>query len=314
MKKSYKIDVDCANCANKMEAAANNTPGVKSAIVSFMTMKMKVEFEDDAPFNSENVNKLARIVHGYCADEELPHLDKNAMARIVEYSSRLAGNHSKLSTRFNEIIQIIGEAGTWARLDRVKVVTEDYITKALNEKGIYLQNRVKEELHITKTFVGNEKEKITFTNYDLGKINEVKISKYGELIKENVKLESGEIRKSVLANHGILVESINNEKVSNNTHITLANNNDKMIVNINGKDKKVRIGAPVETKDCNFNVEFDITLQGKNAVFDNESKAFFKFEDKDKLIDKALKEEIEKKAENILNNEKEVEKIETISL
>ena len=46
MKKTYKIDVDCANCANKMEEAAQNTPGVKHATVNFMTLKMIVEFED----------------------------------------------------------------------------------------------------------------------------------------------------------------------------------------------------------------------------------------------------------------------------
>ena len=48
MKKSYKIDVDCAACAEKMEVAAKETPGVKDAVVSFMTLKMKVEFEDGA--------------------------------------------------------------------------------------------------------------------------------------------------------------------------------------------------------------------------------------------------------------------------
>lgn len=46
MKKSYKIEVDCANCANKMEEAANNTAGVKNAVVNFMALKMIVEFED----------------------------------------------------------------------------------------------------------------------------------------------------------------------------------------------------------------------------------------------------------------------------
>ena len=46
MKKSYKIDVDCANCANKMEEAANKTAGVKQAVVNFMTLKMNVEFEE----------------------------------------------------------------------------------------------------------------------------------------------------------------------------------------------------------------------------------------------------------------------------
>ena len=46
MKKAYKIDVDCANCANKMEVAAQNTDGVKDATVNFMTLKMIVEFEE----------------------------------------------------------------------------------------------------------------------------------------------------------------------------------------------------------------------------------------------------------------------------
>lgn len=46
MKKTYKIEVDCANCANKMEDAARKTEGVKDAVVNFMALKMKVEFEE----------------------------------------------------------------------------------------------------------------------------------------------------------------------------------------------------------------------------------------------------------------------------
>ena len=46
MKKTYKIDVDCANCANLMEDAARKTSGVQSATVNFMTLKMNVEFEE----------------------------------------------------------------------------------------------------------------------------------------------------------------------------------------------------------------------------------------------------------------------------
>ena len=48
MKKTYKIEVDCANCANLMEQAAKKTPGVKDATVSFMALKMTVDFEDGA--------------------------------------------------------------------------------------------------------------------------------------------------------------------------------------------------------------------------------------------------------------------------
>ena len=46
MKKTYKIEVDCANCANKMEQAAKETAGVKDATVNFMMLKMIVEFEE----------------------------------------------------------------------------------------------------------------------------------------------------------------------------------------------------------------------------------------------------------------------------
>ena len=48
MKKTYGIEVDCANCANKMEEAANKTEGVKKAVVNFMTLKMTVEFAEGA--------------------------------------------------------------------------------------------------------------------------------------------------------------------------------------------------------------------------------------------------------------------------
>ena len=46
MKKSYKIEVDCANCANKMEQAAQKTEGVKNATVNFMMLKMNLVFEE----------------------------------------------------------------------------------------------------------------------------------------------------------------------------------------------------------------------------------------------------------------------------
>jgi len=68
MEKIYDIEVDCANCANKMEEAANKTDGVKSAIVNFMTLKLKVEFEDDANEKKvmKNVLKNCKKVEDDC--------------------------------------------------------------------------------------------------------------------------------------------------------------------------------------------------------------------------------------------------------
>ena len=68
MKKTYKIEVDCANCANKMEEAAKKTEGVKDASVNFMTLKMKVEFEEGADIDAvmQEVVKNCKIVEDDC--------------------------------------------------------------------------------------------------------------------------------------------------------------------------------------------------------------------------------------------------------
>ena len=64
MKKTYKIDVDCANCANKMEDAANKTAGVKNATVNFMTLKMSVEFEEGADVKTVMQEVLQELQEG----------------------------------------------------------------------------------------------------------------------------------------------------------------------------------------------------------------------------------------------------------
>ncbi len=68
MKKTYSIEVDCANCANKMEAAAKATEGVKDAVVNFMALKMKVEFEEGADEKAvmKNVFKACRKIEPDC--------------------------------------------------------------------------------------------------------------------------------------------------------------------------------------------------------------------------------------------------------
>ena len=68
MKKTYKIDVDCGNCANKMEQAAKNTDGVKDATVNFMMLKMIVEFEEGADPKKvmKDVQKNCKVVEDDC--------------------------------------------------------------------------------------------------------------------------------------------------------------------------------------------------------------------------------------------------------
>ncbi|MCI8272473.1 MAG: AAA family ATPase [Clostridia bacterium] len=152
--------------------------------------KIKVEFEETAPVNEENVNKLARFIHSYCEQEKLLPLDKSAMARIVEHSSRMAGDREKLSTRFTEIAQVVGEAGTWARLAKAKIVTAEFIDKALEERverikkydTKYLE-MIKENsllINTTGSLVGelNGLTVMTIGDYSFGKPAKITVNTY----------------------------------------------------------------------------------------------------------------------------------------
>ena len=96
--------------------------------------KIKVEFEESAPRTDDTMLKLAKFVHSYSEKECCLPLDRGAMAKVVEFASRLSDDKEKLSTHFNEIGEIVSEASTWAKLSRKKIVTVDYVQKALDKR------------------------------------------------------------------------------------------------------------------------------------------------------------------------------------
>ena len=138
--------------------------------------KMKVEFADDAPMNKDNANKLARFVKGYCEHEHLPPLDNTAMAKIVEYASKLADDQTKLSTRFTDLSQIVAEAATWAKLSRAKIITGEFITKALTEKT----NRVRKYDEKYVEMIKEHTLLIDTTGEKVGQINGLTIMNVGD--------------------------------------------------------------------------------------------------------------------------------------
>lgn len=138
--------------------------------------KIKVEFEDDAPRTNDNIQKLAQFIHGYCEQEELPHLDKTGVAKVVEYASRLAEDKDKLSTRFNDLAQLIGEAATWAKLDKAKVVTSEYVQKAFDERI----ERVKKYDNRYLEMIQDHSLLITTEGYEVGEINGLTVMTIGD--------------------------------------------------------------------------------------------------------------------------------------
>ena len=138
--------------------------------------KVKVEFEESAKITPENLNKLSQIIHGFCEHEGLPPLDKDAMARLIEYASKLAGSHSKVSTRFDALIQVVAEAATWARLSRSKIITPKFIDKALEERI----ERVKKYDEKYLEMIKENTLLINTSGYEVGQINGLTVMTIGD--------------------------------------------------------------------------------------------------------------------------------------
>ena len=138
--------------------------------------KIKVEFEEDAALTLENMQKLAQFIHGFCEQEGLPHLDKKAVARIVEYSSKIAGDKDKISTQFTDIAQVVGEAATWAIMDKKKLVTCEYVEKALRERV----ERVKKYDSKYMEMIEQNTLLIDTTGSEIGQINGLTVMTIGD--------------------------------------------------------------------------------------------------------------------------------------
>ncbi|HHV79688.1 MAG TPA: AAA family ATPase [Firmicutes bacterium] len=107
--------------------------------------KIKAEFDVSMERTPENIRKYASFVRSISERESLKPFTRDALAGIVEYSSRLVEDQERLSTRFNEIVEVIREASAWADLEGKSLVTIAEVKKALEEK-VYRSNLVEKRL------------------------------------------------------------------------------------------------------------------------------------------------------------------------
>ncbi|MEW6243174.1 MAG: ATP-binding protein [Bacillota bacterium] len=96
--------------------------------------KVKAEFDVQMERTPENIHKYAQFISSICHREDIKHFRKCAVARVVEYSSRLVEDQRALSTRFNDVIELIYEASQWAELDGEETVLRRHVDRALEEK------------------------------------------------------------------------------------------------------------------------------------------------------------------------------------
>ncbi len=107
--------------------------------------KVKAEFDVTMDRKPENVKNYSAFISTFCQKEQLVQLDDSALARVVEYGSRLAEDQNKLSTRFAEIADVIREACYYAYCGGLKEVSSSHIARAI-EAHIYRSNLIQEKI------------------------------------------------------------------------------------------------------------------------------------------------------------------------
>ncbi len=95
--------------------------------------KIKADFDIEMDRQESHVTRMASFISYHCNTQKLRHFNRAAVAEIVEYSTRLAGKQDKLSTRFNEIVDLLFEADAWAEIEGADLVGQEHVEKALEE-------------------------------------------------------------------------------------------------------------------------------------------------------------------------------------
>ncbi len=96
--------------------------------------KIRADFDDEMNRTDENIAKIAGFIKSFVQREKTLEFDVSAVCAIIEYSSRAAARQDKLSTHFNYLSEILGEAYTWAKLEGASIITAEHIHKTIREK------------------------------------------------------------------------------------------------------------------------------------------------------------------------------------
>ena len=139
--------------------------------------KVKAEFDTAMTRSPEHTREYAAFATTLCNTENLKHLDRSAMARLVEHGSRLADDQAKLSTRFGEISDVIREASYYAGVDGTDLISSQHIRKAIEERD-YRSNLIQERL---QEMIERGVIKIDISGKKVGQINGLSVLGLGDI-------------------------------------------------------------------------------------------------------------------------------------
>ena len=139
--------------------------------------KIKADFDSVMDRSDENIRSYATFVRNIAAKENLLGADDTAMAKIIEFSSRLAEDQEKLSTRFGVISDVLLEADHYARQDNATLVSAMQVTKAIDEKN-YRSNLIAQKI---KETISNGQIFIDIAGAEAGQVNGLSVLDFGDI-------------------------------------------------------------------------------------------------------------------------------------
>ncbi|MHA1909913.1 MAG: Lon protease family protein, partial [Candidatus Thorarchaeota archaeon] len=139
--------------------------------------KVKAHFDTQMERSDSNVQQYASVMAHVCEREGLKHLDVKAAAKVIEYSSRLADDQEKLSTRFADVADIIREATFYAMKSKSKHVLAKHVQKAIEEK-IYRSNLIQERI---QEMIDRGVILIDTKGEEIGQVNALSVMKFGDI-------------------------------------------------------------------------------------------------------------------------------------
>ena len=138
--------------------------------------KVMADFDHTIDRTHNNEMAYATFIAARCADESLMAFERDAIGKVVEYGSRLAGTQKKLSTRFGIIADLVRESNHWAKKVGGEVVSAENVHTAI-ENRYFLRNRIETRM---RESVEDKKQLITTRGLKIGQINGLAVSQIGD--------------------------------------------------------------------------------------------------------------------------------------
>ena len=138
--------------------------------------KIKSEFDSETDKDDKTITEYAQFIKKICDEDNLNHYDKEGMAAVIEYGTRLAGKQKKISTRFHILADVIREACYWSKKDNAKKVERGHVQQAIQERFervSLIEDKIQEMIEEGTIMIDTEGE-------ETGQVNGLSVYAMGE--------------------------------------------------------------------------------------------------------------------------------------